>query len=54
MLLKKQSLKALCPIHLQMYYFYVKPKYNDKISNSEFIPTKYKGFRKDRNRDGGG
>ena len=26
----------------------------DKTSNSEFIPTVYKGFRKDRNRDGGG
>ena len=24
--LKKQNLKTLCPIHLQMYYFYVKPK----------------------------
>ena len=51
---KKAELEKLVSYTSPDVLFLCETKIDDKISNSEFIPPGYKGFRKDRNRDGGG
>ena len=53
-MLQKAKLENLVSDTSPDVLFLCETKIDDTISNSEFIPPGYMGFRKDRNRDGGG
>ena len=52
-MLQKAELENLVSYTSPDVLFLCETKIDDKITNSEFIPPGYKGFRKDWNHDGG-